>query len=109
MTTTTSPPKSTAALERELVQVCRKLDEATKLQDRRIHLFMDLRAAGVTQKRIGDVAGMSDVGVVLAIKRHRKRQDDALDKLADARGDVEVAAAREELCAFCDGPDEDAS
>lgn len=101
MTTTATPPKATAALERELASVCRKIDEAAKLSDRRVHLFIDLRAAGVTQARIGEVASMSDVGVVLAIKRHGERQAKLEQKIADARDDFERDSLRAERCAFC--------
>ena len=98
---TATAPKATQALERELAQVCRRIDEAAKLSDRRVHLFIDLRSAGVTQARIGEVANMSDVGVVLAIKRHGERQDKVRAKVANARTDAERTAAEAELCSYC--------
>ena len=99
--TTTTNPKTTAALEKELAAICRRLEATAELQDRRVHLFIDLRTAGVTQARIGEVAGMSDVGVVLAIKRHLARQAKAEAKLSEARDDTERAEATAELCPFC--------
>lgn len=100
-TTSTASPKATQALERELASVCRKIDEAAKLSDRRVHLFIDLRAAGVTQARIGEVASMSDVGVVLAIKRHGERQAKLEQRIANARDDFERDTLRGERCPYC--------
>ncbi len=91
----------TAKTERELVALCRRIDEVNRLNDRKVHLFMDLRAAGVTQARIGELAGLSDVGVHNAISRHVTRHAKGRATLPDARDDKERAEAEALLCAIC--------
>lgn len=71
-----SNARDIATKEAALAATCRKLDRMAEILDQKVHLFMDLAALGVTQKRIGDLADMSDVGVINAIKRHAAAQEE---------------------------------
>lgn len=92
---------NTSKIERELVTVVRRIDEAARLVDKKVHLFMELRDSGVTQARIGELSGMSDVGVMLAIRRHHTRHAKGVAALAAARDDAERAEAEALLCHVC--------
>lgn len=96
---------TTSRTERELVAVCRRIDEAARLVDKKVHLFMELRDADVTQARIGELSGMSDVGVMLAIRRHHARHAKGVAALGVARNDVERAAAEALICHICAAAD----
>lgn len=96
-----SAKTNTSKTERELVAVCRRIDEAARLVDKKVHLFIELRDAGVTQARIGELSGMSDVGVMLAIRRHHARHAKGLAALAAARNDAERSEAEALICQYC--------
>lgn len=92
---------NTSKTERELLAVVRRIEEASRLVDKKVHLFMALRAEGVTQARIGTMVGMSDVGVKLAVDRHHVRHAKGLAALAQARDDAERAEAEALICHIC--------
>jgi adenine C2-methylase RlmN of 23S rRNA A2503 and tRNA A37 len=91
---------NTAKAERELVTVLRKIADLERLNHRKTHLFMELKAEGVTQTRIAELAGMSDVGVALAISRHATNQAKLRRKMekADEEERATLAAGLCELC-----------
>lgn len=103
--------KSTPQLERELVALHRRIGDLERLNDRKVHLFMALRSAKpkVTQSRIGQLVGMSDVGVHNAISRHKTRHAKAVRALAIARDDAERTEAESLICLICAGEEADAA
>ncbi len=106
MSTTTAapaPPTPATKRERDLVALCRRISDLERLNDKKVHLFSELREDKVTQARIGALAGMSDVGVALAIKRHHKRHEKGVAALAVARDPIETAEAQSLVCLICAG------
>lgn len=97
---------TTTKLERDLVTLCRRIDDLTRLNDQKVHLFMRLREQNVTQARIGELAGISDVGVIQAIKRHHKRHGQAVIDRDRARDEKERSSAEAEMCAICAASEE---